>query len=245
MIMSDLSSMEKYSSCRWRLYGWYAFWLSLVLLGGFLGAWQWDRANDKQAAASARDKAPALVDPQTLPTEGAELTLNGEYISEHTFFLDNRIVDGRLGVAVLTPFKDRFGQYWLIQRGFVETGTSRDSPSITTPQKQVSITGKWQQARDDGLLFGPNLEKERLQQISLTPWQGVLPDFRYQGWVHAQTGDGVFSEWWQANVMPASRHIAYAFQWWGLALVALITMWVGRRYLYSSQKHQGGHDDSH
>ncbi|MCW4153428.1 SURF1 family protein [Halomonas sp. 18H] len=244
--MSDLSSMKKYSSCRWRLYAWYAFWLSLVLLGGLLGAWQWDRANNKQAAASARDNAPALVDPQTLPTEGAELTLNGEYISEHTFFLDNRIANGRLGVAVLTPLKDRFGQYWLIQRGFVETGTSRESPIISTPKEHVSLTGKWQQANNDGLLFGPNREEERLQQISLTPWQGVIPGFRYQGWVHAQTGDGVFSEWWQANVMPASRHIAYAFQWWGLALVALITMLVGRRYLYSSREHhERGHDDSH
>ncbi|WP_074396279.1 SURF1 family protein [Halomonas sp. HL-93] len=235
--MSDLSSIKKRSLYRWRQYGWYAFWLSLVLLGGFLGVWQWDRADNKQAAASARASAPALVDPQTQPIEGADVTLNGEYMPEHTFFLDNRILEGRLGVAVLTPLKDKFGHYWLIQRGFIETGTSRDPPSVSTPDRQVSLTGEWQSAKDDGLLFGPNIEGTRLQQISLAPWQGVIPDFRYQGWVHAQDGGGVFSEWWQANVMPASRHLAYAFQWWGLALVALITMWIGGRYFNSERGH--------
>lgn len=236
MIMSDLSSINKHSLSRWRRYGWYVFWLLLALLGAFLGAWQWERADTKQVAAALRDNAPALVNPRTAPAEGAELTLNGEYMSEHSFFLDNRILDGRLGVAVLTPLKDRFGHYWLIQRGFVETGTTRAPPSVSTPEQAVTLTGEWQPANDDGLLFGPNVEGTRLQTISLAPWQDVVPEFRYQGWVHAQAGDGVFSTWWQANVMPASRHLAYAFQWWGLALVALITMWVGRRYFHSSRE---------
>ncbi|SDN13490.1 Cytochrome oxidase assembly protein ShyY1 [Vreelandella arcis] len=207
------------------------------MLGSFLGAWQWDRADSKQAAAMARANAPALVNPKTLPAQGAELTLNGEYIAESTFFLDNRIVEGRLGVAVLTPLKDQFGHLWLIQRGFVETGTSREPPEVSTPTHPVSLTGEWQEANDDGLLFGPNLEGVRLQRMSLAPWQGVIPAFRYQGWVHADTGDGVFLPWWEANVMPASRHLGYAFQWWGLSLAALITMWLGGRYLYQGRTH--------
>lgn len=86
MIMSDLSSINKDSLSRWRRYGWYVFWLLLALLGAFLGAWQWERADTKQVEAALREDAPTLVNPQTAPAEGAELTLNGEYMSEHTFF---------------------------------------------------------------------------------------------------------------------------------------------------------------
>ena len=35
--------------------------------------------------------------------------------------------------------------------------------------------------------------------------------------------------WWSPNVMPPSRHVGYAVQWWGLALAALVVMVIGGR----------------
>lgn len=210
-----------------RFYIWCVFWGMLVTLGIFLGLWQWERAADKRILIAARDAAPALIAPDEMPLDGAHVTLRGEYLSEHTLFLDNRIVDSRLGVAVLTPLRDEQGQLWLIQRGFTETGPTRRAPVAETPSGRVEVSGEWQTARPGGPLYGDNQEGVRLQQISHTPWEGVIAPFSYLGWLHAVEGEGVFLPWWQANVMPPSRHIGYAIQWWALSLAALVVMVLG------------------
>lgn len=229
--MSSFNHMKKTSFGSQRLYVWCVFWGVLVLLGIFLGLWQWERAADKRVLLAAREAAPSVKSPLTMPVEGSELHLQGEYLANHTLYLDNRIVDGHLGVAVLTPFRDTSDQLWLIQRGFIETGPSRAVPQADTPEGVVSVSGEWQVARSGGPLYGKNREGLRLQQISLTPWESTLPAFTYAGWLHADQGEGVFTPWWEANVMPPSRHLGYAFQWWGLALAATVVMVLGGRRL--------------
>lgn len=198
-----------------------------MALGICLGLWQWERADDKRLAMAHREAAPALTEPTTQPAQGAEVTLRGEYLAEHTLYLDNRIVDGRIGVAVLTPLRDAHGQLWLVQRGFLPTGPNREPPNAVTPNGSVVLRGEWQEVQAGGPLYGDNVEGVRLQQLSLEPWQPVLGSFSYAGWLHADEGDGVLLPWWEANVMPPSRHVGYAFQWWGLAAAALIVMVIG------------------
>ena len=204
----------------------------LLTVGVCLGLWQWERAEDKRLAIAIREAATALVQPTEQPAPGAQITLSGEYLSEHTLFLDNRILEGRVGVAVLTPLRDSKGQLWLIQRGFLATGVDRKPPHAATPSGRVELTGEWQDVQGGGPLYGANREGVRLQQLSLEPWHASLGAFNFAGWVHANQGDGVFTPWWKANVMPPSRHIGYAVQWWGLALTALMTMLIGGQKLH-------------
>ncbi|RUR34733.1 SURF1 family protein [Vreelandella andesensis] len=227
--------MAKTSSRSQRLYVWCVFWSVLISLGVLLGLWQWERAADKRVLIAAREAAPLVESPTDTPQEGSELHLQGVYLARHTLYLDNRIVDGRLGVAVLTPFRDSFSQLWLIQRGFIETGPSRAAPHVETPVGSVTVSGEWQVARPGGPLYGENKEGIRLQQISLTPWESTLPAFTYTGWLHADQGEGVFTPWWEASVMPPSRHLGYAFQWWGLALVAAVVMVLGGYRLHKDR----------
>ncbi|NAO98556.1 MULTISPECIES: SURF1 family protein [Halomonadaceae] len=214
-------------SRQWRFYSWYLFWSLLVALGISLGLWQWERADDKRLAIAVRDAAPTLVQPTEQPAQGAQVTLRGQYLAEQTLYLDNRVVDGRVGVAVLTPLRDSFGQLWLVQRGFLATGPRRETPQTTTPSGTVEVIGEWQEVQSGGPLYGENREGARLQQLSLEPWHASLGTFSYPGWLHASEGDGVLIPWWEANVMPPSRHMGYAFQWWGLALAALMVMFIG------------------
>jgi cytochrome oxidase assembly protein ShyY1 len=214
-----------------RFYSWYLFWSLLVTLGTCLGLWQWERADDKRLAMATRAEAPAFVQPTLQPAQGSRVTLRGVYLAEHTLYLDNRIVDGRVGVAVLTPLRDTHGQLWLVQRGFLATGPRREPPQAATPNGRVELTGEWQEVQVGGPLYGDNREGVRLQQLSLEPWQASLGSFSYEGWLHANQGDGVLTPWWEANVMPPSRHIGYAFQWWGLALAALVVMFIGGQRL--------------
>lgn len=224
--MSSCIHMMK-TSRQWRFYSWCLFWSLLVALGIFLGLWQWERADDKRIAIAVRDSAPSLAQPTVSPNQGAEITLQGEYLAEHTLYLDNRIVNGQVGVAVLTPLRDNYGQLWLVQRGFLATGPHREPPQAATPNGKVELTGEWQKVQSGGPLYGDNREGVRLQQLSLEPWGSSLEPFSYAGWLHASEGDGVLIPWWKANIMPPSRHMGYAFQWWGLALAALVVMYVG------------------
>lgn len=214
-----------------RLWWWWGSGCLLVILGVLLGMWQWERAAEKRAYLQHLSDAPRLESPRELPPEGALVALQGEFLAEHTYYLDNRIIDGQVGVAVLTPLRDIEGRLWLVQRGYVATGGSRTDPAITTPAGQVEIVGQWQPEGATGPLFGPNQEGRRLQQLALIPWEETLGGFAHQGWLHMQQGPGMFTSWWQPNVMPPQRHVGYAIQWWGLALTALMVMLIGGRRL--------------
>nr|WP_232230257.1 SURF1 family protein [Halomonas sp. 1513] len=214
-----------------RLWWWWLAWSLLVSLGVGLGMWQWERAADKRDFLQRLSEAPQMSAPRETPPEGAGITLRGEFIAEQTYFLDNRIVDGQVGVAALTPLRGDDGRLWLIQRGFVPTGGSRVDPDIETPEGEVALSGQWQTAGETALLFGPNQEGRRLQRLALLPWHDDLGDFAHAGWLHMQHGPGMFTSWWEPNVMPPSRHTGYAIQWWGLALAALAVMLIGGRRL--------------
>lgn len=210
------------------------FWAGLAALGIYLGLWQWERADDKRIWQAAYEAAPQLVEPGEPPPFGARLTVTGEYLGDHTLFLDNRTHSGQLGVAVLTPFRSDDGRLWLIERGFLATGTERGDPDVATPTGSITVQGRWQPAGEQGLLLGVNREGKRLQQIDLDAFPLT---FAHAGWLHLnqsqgqgqEQGAGYLAAWWQPAVMSPQRHLGYAIQWWGLSLVALVFMWVGRR----------------
>lgn len=213
-----------------RLLFWWCGWCLIVLLGIGLGGWQWQRAATKQAYLQRLEQAPTLETTRRLPVPGAEILLRGHYLAEETLWLDNRIHDGQVGVAALTPFRSLDGRLWLIERGFVATGPVREDPRIETPSEPVRITGRWQSAEEAPWVYDDRRVGDRLQRIDLTAWSS-LGSFAFPGWIHLKEGAGRLIPWWEPNIMPPSRHRAYAFQWWGLALAALIVMAVGGRSL--------------
>ena len=207
-----------------RIWLWWSFWTLIVLLGLCLGLWQWERAEDKRNFLAALEAAPVIQDPSSTPPEGATLIISGEYQADHTLFLDNRTLEGRLGVAVLTPLRDDNGRHWLVQRGFMATDMGRDTPEVDTPAGEATLRGQWQVESEGAPLFGPNQEGLRLQRIALDAWD---EEFAFAGWLHLEEGPGKLEAWWTPNVMPPSRHLGYAVQWWSLTLAALIAMLIG------------------
>ncbi|OBX36484.1 SURF1 family protein [Halomonas elongata] len=156
-----------------RLMLWFGFWACLVVLGLGLGLWQWERAADKRELLARYDSAPRLVAPESAPPDGAWISVSGEFLAKETLFLDNRIHGERLGVAALTPLRGDDGRLWLVERGFLPTGPSRETPRVSTPESRVSVAGRWQVAGDSAPLFGPNREGKRLQHIALDAWEGL------------------------------------------------------------------------
>jgi len=200
----------------------------LGVLGLTLGLWQWDRAGEKRDYLAALEAAPHLISPHETPPDGSRITLVGEYLGDETLFLDNRILEGRHGVAPLTPLRTEDGRLWLVQRGFLASGAGRETPEVETPEGRVTLEGRWQVAGKAAPVFGPVREGQRLQRIELNAWESP---FAYDGWLHLEVGPGRLTPWWTPSVMPPSRHVGYAVQWWGLALVVFVAMIIGGRSL--------------
>lgn len=215
---------------------WWGFWLGLVLLGLVLANWQLQRGLEKQQMAAAMQQASVRVYPSgsaadVLPPQPlSRVQLQGRFLQERTLWLDNRILNGKVGVAALTPLQTRDGRWWLVQRGFVATSVDRSQlPQISTPAGDVTLTGRWQPLQEDQVLvFGVNREGDRLQSISLQPWQD-LGEQVFAGVVHQEGGAGGLEPWWSPSQMTAERHWGYAVQWLLLVGLALLMAFIGRR----------------
>lgn len=125
-----------------------------VLTTARLGWWQLDRARQKteRQEALGRQKAlPALTLGQLplKPTEAAAaehraVQLSGQWRDDHTVYLDNRNMAGRVGFFVLTPLALEGGAVVLVQRGFwprhVSDPQRVDAPAA--PQGLVTVRGR-------------------------------------------------------------------------------------------------------
>ena len=105
-----------------------------------LGFWQLDRAVFKDTLQQKIEQRKIL--PATglaaLPVSSEQrrylpVKINGNYDTQHSFLLDNKTFNGRVGYHVYTPFKVSETKTILIARGFVELGRSRQQlPEIVT-----------------------------------------------------------------------------------------------------------------
>lgn len=112
---------------KWRL--WLPTVLMVVCVGAFswLAAWQYDRAQQREAriaaVRAARDAPPAAATADNLKTLSryAHVRVTGRYLGERQTLLMEMTRPGgaRAGFEVLTPLKLPSGQLLLINRGWV------------------------------------------------------------------------------------------------------------------------------
>ena len=123
--------------------------LVLVTLGIAAGQWQSGRAEQKRVLkahieAAARLPAVALSD---RPVEASALALRrvtarGEWVSDKTVLVDNRVLNGRPGYHVVTPLKVG-NTHYLVNRGWAAAGRTRtELPVVTTPAGVVDVIGE-------------------------------------------------------------------------------------------------------
>ena len=223
---------------RMRLGFWWIFWLVLMVSGLALSQWQWQRADEKKQLQLQQNQQQTLYNPQTEPVAFSLITLTGYFHDQQSLWLDNRIYQGKVGVALLTPFIDINGRWWLVDRGFIYTAGKRGSLQHLLPEPDSSlkvISGVWQLLNKKQLVLADNREGDRLQSVELDAWPDV--NRRYHGVLHLDTanpaqrsGNGeLLIPWWQASQISPERHIGYSLQWFLLALLALVFAVIGRR----------------
>jgi surfeit locus 1 family protein len=218
--------------------------LMLVILTVNLGAWQLRRADEKRVLQSQRDEmgktAPRAWEPAlnaASPATGQSVLLQGVFLEQKTVLIDNRSRNGVAGLHVVTPLRlqsaagNSLAKEVLVLRGWIARAPGEHGrlPSITTPSGVQTVSGlvladlgkaPYLSAGAPHQLGGAWAHVElsdyaKVSGLAIAPF--VVRQF-------SDTADGLLRDW----PLPADqvdKHLAYAFQWFALALT-VIGLWL-------------------
>jgi surfeit locus 1 family protein len=216
-----------------------------------LGFWQLGRAHEKlalQAAIQQQTALPALNAAALMPPIAANvlhrtITLTGRWLPQHTLFLDNRQMDAKPGLFVLTPFEfadssKSAKKVIVVQRGWLPRNflDRNKLPEVATDAAEVTITGRI--ALSPSKLFEFNgteigairqnvaiddLAKEF--KIDLLPYSLLQLDGDDAQASKGKRSDQLLRHWSQPD-FGSEKNYGYMVQWWALsALITLLYFW--------------------
>ena len=211
---------------------------ALALIAAFiaLGRWQLARADYKRAlfaqfaAGSDTTLSLAAAGSKSLP-RFQHVAASGHFDGERQVVLDNMTRGEQAGFRVLTPFLLDDGRLILVDRGWFALGRTRtDWPSLTIAPTARSVSGRL----DELPVPGIRLEGSSAEAMP-GPWPKLM---NYPAWAELEAAydrslyprillldrdqpDGFTREWTPPGFGP-ERHVAYAIQWFGLALTVAV-----------------------
>jgi surfeit locus 1 family protein len=208
-----------------------------------LGMWQIGRAAEKTALQNAKQQQAdqSVLDGRSLGTafEGAtqrqalihrRVALKGQWLPEHTVFLDNRQMNAKPGFFALTPLRlEGTGSVVLVQRGWAPRSfTDRTAlPELQTPEGLVEVPGHlapWPSRLYD---FGGTETGPIRQNLDLTAYRQAtgLQVLEVSLLQSGPASEGLLREW-PLVASGVAKHHGYAFQWFGLSgLIVLLYVW--------------------
>ena len=205
-----------------------------------LGIWQLNRAAQKlalQAALESRQALPELPAAELANSTAAALRqhsqrtrLRGQWMAQHTVYLDNRQMNDKPGFFVVTPLKlSGSNDAVLVQRGWAPRNFVDRSvlPAVTTPPGEVEVIGLI--APPPSRLFefagaapGPIRQNLRVEEFAKEIGTKLKPLSILQTDAAASTAslntsaDGLQRDW-PAPALGVQTHYGYAFQWFALS----------------------------
>ena len=115
-----------------------------------LGNWQLSRAEEKESRQERLDllsREPAVAVPD-IPVriedfQYRQVEARGEYVPEHTIYLDNKIYQGMAGYQVITPLRiGKSSMHVLVNRGWAPANRDRNKlPEAPAPNGEVIVSG--------------------------------------------------------------------------------------------------------
>lgn len=214
-----------------------------VVIMLLLGFWQLQRMDEKQQRITHIEdaKQQATLSLQQVLNEverfqDYQAHATGSF-SKALFYIDNKLHAGKPGYYVLAPFKTSYG-ILMVNIGWVEnTGARGDIPGVRLPSDGsglnsiegiVYIPSNNAFVKETNQAFGqfPALLQEvDLEQINKHLNTEVLP-FVLRLLPNDSTN---FVREWKVMSMPPEKHLAYAIQWFGLAIAGLTIFLISLR----------------
>jgi surfeit locus 1 family protein len=209
--------------------------LALAVLFASLGTWQLRRAETSRATLAQFATGAEEGVLARLPTELDDdvrfhrVELDGEYVAEPQFLLDNMLHEGAAGYHVLTALRvSGVREHVLVNRGWVPVGGDRTVlPDVAVGAGTRTVTGRLERLPRPGMRLGEEAGDRGEAAVVLQYPTGTelarrlrAPVFDYQVLLDPDADDGYVREWRAPGVAP-ERHLSYAGQWLALGLGAL------------------------
>ncbi len=210
--------------------------LILIALLVSLGRWQLRRADEKNQlfdSFAAGTDATRIIDLQTPHLRRYQhVEASGRYDQERQILVDNMVNAERAGYFVITPFALSGGGWVLVNRGWVPLGASRaERPSIPVSADTRAVRGRADNMPSPGIEMGTKAPlAPPYPVVSSFPTREEISQLLHESsWTKAADlvlldpgePDGYIRNW-SAPGLPPIRHIAYAVQWFALALTLAI-----------------------
>lgn len=205
-------------------------------VGISLGQWQTRRAGEKlsieERQQARQAEAPVALTGSIQPSEELEfrrVKIRGEFVSEWTVYLDNRPYKGAAGFYVLTPIRIADSKlHVLVARGWVKRDVADRAklPPIQTPVGMVEVEGTARRAPGHVLQLGEPESLRRgaiVQNVDAMKFEKAA-GLQMQPFVVEQINDaqdGLVRDWPRPSA-GVEKHQGYAFQWYALAITALL-----------------------
>lgn len=206
-----------------------------MLMG--LGVWQLKRSQDKQNLLRQAEQMTSFLPidwsgDAVLPEPYRSVSVEGRYLPD-VFFLDNQHHNHQFGYNILSPFLLKNGQVVLIDRGFLSADITRQVlPDVRTPDDFRKVNGYTYYPSKKQLTLGVSFEKKTNQMtvieiLDLHLIGKILHKSLYPFIIRLNRTepDGYLREWPIVSMSP-SRHIAYAIQWFAMAIV-VVALFIG------------------
>jgi len=220
-------------------------WLVLLCffssLGMFvsLGFWQLDRAAEKRALVNSLEAraqlapaALALAEQTDLFGNMSRVMVSGQYEPEVSFLVMFQFFRGQPGFELVTPFRCDDGSLVLVSRGWLAADASGGIPQIPGVQGAHQLTA---QVHIPDFEIPPAEVSDtswpvRLSRLNVEQAGRLLGEPLYPYVLRLESGQtGVLDRHWQPPRISIRTHIAYAVQWFAIALLVSIAA-----LLYSS-----------
>ncbi|NKB46909.1 MAG: hypothetical protein GKR77_03900 [Legionellales bacterium] len=209
-------------------------WLLIIAALLALSVWQWQRAQFKQQLLTEQQQLSqrAPVDLATMATPDLSTFLpvktHGIYLNDQHLLLANQHYKGRLGYEVITPLQREHDIVLVIRGWAASKPNTRSIPTVLPVLGETTAQGMVYWPPTKGLRLRQAIEENKhwpriISRVDIAqiqtwfdrPIQPYLvrlteadPHRLIQAWIPVQTSP--------------HRHLGYALQWFGLAIVAMI-----------------------
>jgi surfeit locus 1 family protein len=165
---------------------------------------------------------------QKYPQQYQRIKLQGHYLAD-VFLLDNQHHEHQFGYDVLSPLRLDDGSLVIVDRGWVlGDSTRRSFRAVHRPKGLVQLQGSAYFPSKNQWVLGPGLEEKEnkitiLELLDAKMLSQILQKKVYPFIIRLDKQDAYgFVREWAIVSMPPQRHLAYALQWFAMALVILI-----------------------